>query len=195
MKPDKSYPEEMFEQRLQRYRDRKRTKGPAEVHAETGKRVNRLLDGSAHRFVFSEHFSIDSLCRESAAAAKLPLDLFAPEMIPDILTGEVFIRGRAGTVILGQPESLLAAAAVFIQYLQSRSCGQCTFCRIGTQRIRETMDDFLKGGCTVDKIETLVELAEQIKSASLCEVGRLAEKPLKSLLKLLTREIDRIDER
>jgi NADH:ubiquinone oxidoreductase subunit F (NADH-binding) len=185
MKNDKSYPEEMFEKRLAGYRAKKRTKLPSQVQSETGKRVNRLLDGSAQRFDFSDDFSMENLCSETGVQQKLPFDLFEPCIHYDEMTGHALIKGRGGTVILDERVSMLDAVRLFIEYLQSRSCGQCTFCRVGSQRMMETVNHLSNGHCTSDNIEALSDLAEQIKSASLCEVGKLAAKPVHSLQRFL----------
>jgi NADH:ubiquinone oxidoreductase subunit F (NADH-binding) len=177
MKKDKSYPEEMFEKRLAVYRAKKRTKLPSQVQSETGKRVNCLLDGSAQRF----DFSMENLSCETGVQQKLPLDLFEPCIHYDEMTGHALIKGRGGTVILDERVSMLDAVRLFIEYLESRSCGQCTFCRVGTRRMMETVNHLSKGHCTFENIDALSELAEQIKSASLCEVGQLAAKPVSSL--------------
>ncbi len=150
--------------------------------------MNCLLHGPVQRCDFPEHFSIEGLCDEIGAQQKLPVDLFDPCIHYDEMTGHALIKGRGGRVILDEPVSMLDAVRFFIEYLQSRSCGQCTICRIGTQRMMETINHLYDGRCTRDDVDALSDLAEQISATSLCEVGKLAAKPVISLQGFLKSE-------
>jgi NADH:ubiquinone oxidoreductase subunit F (NADH-binding) len=190
MKNNKSYPEELFEQRLQRYRSKKRTKLPHQVQAETGKRVNSLQRSVFPGFAFPDDVLTEPPGGMSGVHERLPVDLFDPFINYDEVTGRAVIKGRCGNIILDESVSMADAARFFLDYIQNESCGQCTFCRVGTKRMMEIVNRLCNGHGTYDDIEALEELADQISSASLCEVGKLAAKPVLSSLRFLRSEYE-----
>ncbi|MFW6286533.1 MAG: NADH-ubiquinone oxidoreductase-F iron-sulfur binding region domain-containing protein, partial [Candidatus Sumerlaeota bacterium] len=62
------------------------------------------------------------------------------------------------------------------------SCGKCTFCRIGTKRMLEILERLCEGKGTHEDLENLEMLAHQIKSTSLCGLGKTAPNPILTTL-------------
>jgi len=183
MTNNKSYPEEQFEQRLQGYRTKKRTKLPHQVHAETGRRVNRLQEGGVPVFVFPDDFSAERPGSVPGSRDLLPADLFDPFIQYNSVTGHMVIRGISGRIVLDEKTCAVALTRFFLTYFQQESCGQCTLCRIGTMRMREIMDRICDGNAQPDDIDILENLAEQVRDASLCEVGKMAAHAVLSTLR------------
>ena len=48
--------------------------------------------------------------------------------------------GSGGLVVLDDTACMVDIARYFLQFTQNQSCGKCTFCRIGTQRMLEILD-------------------------------------------------------
>ena len=63
------------------------------------------------------------------------------------------------------------------------SCGKCTPCRIGTRRLLEILDKIISGKGEMEDLDRLEELANYIKSASLCGLGQTAPNPVLSTLR------------
>src|SRR5690606_1170859 len=66
---------------------------------------------------------------------------------------------------------------------QSESCGECTFCRIGTKRMLEILERITEGKGREEDLDTLDQLGEQIKIASLCGLGQTAPNPVLTTLR------------
>ena len=76
------------------------------------------------------------------------------------------IMGSGGMVVLDDASCMVDMARFFLDFTQKESCGKCTFCRIGTKRMLETLERITSGEGRLEDIENLKNLAQQIKQAS-----------------------------
>jgi NADH-quinone oxidoreductase subunit F len=88
------------------------------------------------------------------------------------------IMGSGGMVVLDDSSCMVDIARFFLDFTQKESCGKCTFCRIGTKRMLETLERITTGEGKAEDIENLQHLAQQIKQASLCGLGQTAPNPV-----------------
>jgi len=88
------------------------------------------------------------------------------------------IMGSGGMVVLDDTSCMVDIARFFLDFTQKESCGKCTFCRIGTKRMLETLERITTGEGKAEDIENLQQLAQQIKQASLCGLGQTAPNPV-----------------
>lgn len=96
--------------------------------------------------------------------------------------------GSGGLVILDDKTCMVETARYFMSFTQSESCGKCIPCREGTGRMLEIMERIVIGRGTMDDIDLLGELAQTIKFASLCGLGKTAPNPVLSTLKYFREE-------
>ena len=81
-------------------------------------------------------------------------------------------------------------ARYFLSFTQEESCGKCTFCRVGTKRMLDILDNITKGKGKPGDIEELEKLAEWTKKGSLCGLGKTAPNPVLSTLKYFRDEYE-----
>jgi len=81
-------------------------------------------------------------------------------------------------VVLDSSTCMVDMARFFLDFTQKESCGKCTFCRIGTKRMLETLERITNGEGQPEDIEYLQHTAQQIKQASLCGLGQTAPNPV-----------------
>ena len=74
-------------------------------------------------------------------------------------------------------------ARFFLEFTVDESCGKCTPCRIGTRRLLEILNKIIEGKGEMEDLEKMEELANYIKSASLCGLGQTAPNPVLSTLR------------
>jgi len=84
--------------------------------------------------------------------------------------------GSAAIVVLSDKDSAKDAALNLMRFFEDESCGQCTPCRIGTEKAAALMaekewDEALLG-----------ELSQAMTDASICGLGQAAANPLKMVL-------------
>jgi NADH-quinone oxidoreductase subunit F len=110
------------------------------------------------------------------SALDLPIDF-------DSLTQAGAMMGSGGMIVLDEEDCMVEIARYFLEFTQRESCGKCTFCRLGTKQMLETLDDITKGKGKLEELANLTELAEDIKTGSLCALGRTAPNPVLSTLR------------
>jgi formate dehydrogenase len=106
----------------------------------------------------------------SARLADLPLDFGTLE------PHGCFIGSHA-VIVLSQADDLRAVARNLMAFFADESCGQCTPCRVGTEKAlalleRERWDGALLG-----------ELSRAMREASICGLGQAAPNPIDSLFR------------
>ncbi|MCS5562625.1 MAG: NAD(P)H-dependent oxidoreductase subunit E [Oleiphilaceae bacterium] len=105
-----------------------------------------------------------------ASKADIPLDF-------DTLQEHGCLIGSAAVIVLSDQDDLAATAANLLGFFADESCGQCTPCRVGTEKMlmlleRDTWQE-----------ETLQQLARVMADASICGLGQAAPNPVLSLLR------------
>jgi formate dehydrogenase len=85
--------------------------------------------------------------------------------------------GSAAIVILSQADSVRAAALNLMRFFEDESCGQCTPCRVGTEKAVKLMER------PVWNQQLLEELSQAMRDASICGLGQAASNPLTSVIK------------
>ncbi|MBL8590166.1 MAG: SLBB domain-containing protein, partial [Methylobacteriaceae bacterium] len=111
-----------------------------------------------------------------ATMADIPLDFGALEK------HGCFVGSHA-VVILSDQDDLREVARNLMRFFADESCGQCTPCRLGTQKAAALMDRPVWDGAL------LGELAEAMREASICGLGQAAGNPLASLLRFFPEEL------
>ena len=85
--------------------------------------------------------------------------------------------GSAAIVILSQADGVRGAALNLMRFFEDESCGQCTPCRVGTQKAAILMEK------PVWNRQLLDELSQAMRDASICGLGQAASNPLTSVIK------------
>lgn len=100
------------------------------------------------------------------------------------------IMGSGGLVVMDEDTCMVDVARYFLDFTQRESCGQCIPCRLGTKQMFSILDDITKGKGKLEDIETLLELSESIKIASICGLGKTAPNPVLTTIKYFRDEYE-----
>lgn len=113
----------------------------------------------------------------------VPESLFDTLIEYEAINATGAIMGSGGMVVMDEKSCMVDLARYFLEFTQLESCGKCTFCRIGTIRMRELLTKICAGEGALEDIDTLQELGERIKEASLCGLGQTAPNPVLTTIK------------
>ncbi len=105
----------------------------------------------------------------------IPLDY---ETLTDLGT----IMGSGGLVVNDEDTCMVDMAKYFLDFTMSESCGQCTPCREGLERMYDILVNITEGNASMDDLNLLRELASYIEDASLCGLGKTAPRPILTTL-------------
>jgi formate dehydrogenase beta subunit len=111
-----------------------------------------------------------------ASMADLPLDFGTLEPYGCFV-------GSHAVVILSERDDIKAVALNLMKFFEDESCGQCTPCRVGTEKAVKLM----AAGPWNDAL--LTELSAAMRDASICGLGQAAPNPLLCVLKYFPDEL------
>lgn len=106
----------------------------------------------------------------------------------DTLTSLGSMMGSGGMIVMDEDTCMVDVARFYLDFTRDESCGKCAPCRIGTKRLLEILEKITEGKGTLEDIDKLEELSEQIKAASLCGLGQTAPNPVLSTLRFFRDE-------
>jgi formate dehydrogenase len=93
--------------------------------------------------------------------------------------------GSHAVVILSDKDDMKAVALNLVKFFEDESCGQCTPCRVGTEKAVKLM---ASGPWNPG---LLTELSDAMRDASICGLGQAAPNPLLSVLKYFPEELEK----
>ena len=91
--------------------------------------------------------------------------------------------GSAAVVVLSNKDNMKAVGLNLLKFFEEESCGQCTPCRVGTEKTVKIMKE------KIWNKESLEDLCEVMSESSICGLGQAAANPLKSVMKYFKEEI------
>ena len=111
-----------------------------------------------------------------ASMGDIPLDF-------DTLQPHGCFIGSAAVIVLSNQDTAKAAARNMMRFFEHESCGQCTPCRVGTAKV-----NLLIEGDRWDR-ETLADLSQVMRDASICGLGQAAPNPVDCVIKFFPHEV------
>jgi NADH-quinone oxidoreductase subunit F len=100
------------------------------------------------------------------------------------------IMGSGGMVVMNEDTCMVDVARFFLSFTQTESCGKCTPCREGTKRMLEILERITEGEGKMEDLDNLLSLAEVIRDASLCNLGKTSVNPVLSTLEYFRDEYE-----
>ncbi len=98
------------------------------------------------------------------------------------------MMGSGGLIVLDEETCMVDMAKYFLTFTQNESCGKCSFCRIGTKHLLILLEEITKGEGTLEHLQTLKELSEEVIEGSLCGLGQTAPNPILTTLRYFEKE-------
>ena len=111
-----------------------------------------------------------------ASMSDIPLDF-------DTLQPHGCFIGSAAVIVLGQHDRARDAASNMLRFFAHESCGQCTPCRVGTDKAAQLM------AAPAWDQETLNDINAVMTDASICGLGQAAPNPIRCVQKHFAHEI------
>ncbi len=126
----------------------------------------------------------------------IPEKMFDQPIDYESLTKLGSIMGSGGMIVMDENTCMVDIARYFTNFLQEESCGKCSTCREGTQRMNEILTSITEGRGKIEDLELIEELGQVVKDASMCGLGQTAANPLLATLRYFKDEyIDHIEKK
>jgi [NiFe] hydrogenase diaphorase moiety large subunit len=118
-----------------------------------------------------------------ASGVCVPKDQFHRKIgYEDLATG-------GSIMIFNESRDMLDVLLDFMEFFTEESCGQCTPCRIGNERLLDGVKRLRKGNFTFAYIRNLKDLGATMQVASKCGLGQSSPNAFLSILENFSNEI------
>ncbi|MCP4490339.1 MAG: NADH-quinone oxidoreductase subunit F [Gammaproteobacteria bacterium] len=158
-----------------------RVKTPGVHLAPAGITIRELIDefcgGMCDGHVFYGYFP------GGASGGILPARLDGIPLDFDTLQEYGCFIGSAAVIVLSTQDSARLAALNAMKFFAHESCGQCTPCRVGTEKAVTIMES---GEWDIDQLR---DLSEVMIDASICGLGQAAPNPVLSVIRYFPQEL------
>lgn len=152
-----------------------RVKSPGVKLTPAGITIRELIDEHCGGMLDGHEFK--AYLPGGASGGILPASMDDIPLDFDTLQPHGCFIGSAAVVILSDKDNVADAALNLMKFFEDESCGQCTPCRVGTEKAVKLMQ--------AEKWDTglLQELSKTMMDASICGLGQAAPNPLLSVLR------------
>ncbi len=166
---------------LRRFSVSGRVKQPGVKLAPAGITLSELVDEYCGGM--AEGHTLYAYLPGGASGGILPARLADVPLDFDTLQPHGCFIGSAAVMVLGQHDSAREAALNVMRFFAHESCGQCTPCRVGTDKAAQLMT------AEIWDVETLQDLAQVMGDASICGLGQAAPNPIRCVLDYFPHEV------
>jgi ferredoxin len=98
--------------------------------------------------------------------------------------------GSGGLIVMDEDDCMVGISKFFLEFTAEESCGKCTPCRIGNQRLLEMLTKICDGNGTEEHLKELEYLGRVICGTSLCGLGQSSPNPILSTLNFFRSEYE-----
>ena len=166
---------------LRRFSVSGRVKQPGVKLAPAGITLRELVDEYCGGM--AEGHTLYAYLPGGASGGILPARLSDVPLDFDTLQPHGCFIGSAAVMVLSQHDSAREAALNVMRFFAHESCGQCTPCRVGTDKAAQLMT------ADVWDADTLQDLAQVMGDASICGLGQAAPNPIRCVLDYFAQEV------
>ncbi|NQV20665.1 MAG: SLBB domain-containing protein, partial [Rhodospirillales bacterium] len=158
-----------------------RVKNPGVVLAPAGTSARQLIDEYCGGMEDGHAFK--AYLPGGASGGILPASLGDLPLDFGTLEDQGCFIGSAAIIVLSQEDSIKDVVLNLTRFFENESCGQCTPCRVGTEKAAALMTAGNWNAALLD------DLAACMESASICGLGQAAANPLRSAYKFFPEEM------
>jgi formate dehydrogenase len=148
--------------------------------------VKRVPAGISARALIDEHcggmaegHQLAAFLPGGASGGILPASLADQAMDFGSLEEHGGLIGSAALIVLSQQDEIAGVVGNLMRFFAHESCGQCTPCRVGTEKAVAML---AAGKAGHDEAE-FADLAQVMADASICGLGHAAANPLRCALR------------
>lgn len=99
--------------------------------------------------------------------------------------------GTAGVIVMDEDTDVLKVITRITHFYHHESCGQCTPCREGCGWMEKILNRFVAGEATMDDVDLLLDVANNIEGNTICALGDAAAWPVQSFIRKFRGELEK----
>jgi NADP-reducing hydrogenase subunit HndC len=98
--------------------------------------------------------------------------------------------GSGALLICDEHTCVVDLAKVLMQFFRYECCAKCTPCRVGTQRLYQIVSDIAAGSASMQDLDELQSLGQDMELLSNCGLGQTASTAVRDILKYFHHEVE-----
>jgi len=91
--------------------------------------------------------------------------------------------GSGAVVVCAEGRCMLDMALNAVRFFRNESCGKCVPCRVGSQKLVSLLTNWTIGRSSASDRQTLEDLFQATRMASICGLGQIMHAPIASVIK------------
>ncbi len=120
----------------------------------------------------------------------IPNELLDLKVDFDELTEQGSMMGSGGMIVMDERTCMVDVARYFLDFLKEESCGKCVPCREGLRQLTALYDRIVAGYGTLEDLDKIEWLAQDVMIGSLCALGKSAPNPVLSTIQFFRDEYE-----
>jgi len=100
------------------------------------------------------------------------------------------IMGSGGLIVMDDRTCMVDIARYFLSFTQAESCGKCSPCRVGTNKMLEILNRICAGEGQDGDVEELDRIGKTILQSGMCGLGLTAPNPVLSTIRFFRDEYE-----
>lgn len=133
---------------------------------------------------------VKAILPAGASAPMMPASTLDTRLDYEAMVTAGSTLGSASFIILGENDDVAAAALKMVRFFEHESCGKCTPCREGTYWAQKVLERINDGSGTVEDVDLVVTIANQIAGKCFCPLGEFATSPMLFTIKHFREEFN-----
>ena len=114
----------------------------------------------------------------------------------DSLSEAGAVMGSGGMIVVDEDTCMVELAKYFLTFAAAESCGKCVPCRVGGQRLLDTLTRITEGTGSREDLDIIRDISGSMLEASLCGLGQRTPGPVMAALRFFEQEfIEHVDDR
>jgi NADP-reducing hydrogenase subunit HndC len=125
-----------------------------------------------------------------SSGSLIPASLQDTPMDYDSFNNTGVALGSGALLICDQDTCVVDLAKVLMNFFRKESCGKCNPCRIGNQRAYEILTNIAEGTGTLQDLDDLQSISDNLANLSNCGLGQTAGTPLRDIMNYFRAEVE-----
>ena len=163
-------------------------KRPGNYELPLGTPLSELI--FEHAGGFSREYPLKAIIPGGASTPVLTAEQVDTRMAFETLEKAGSQLGTGAIIVMDETTCLVEAARRLTKFFAHESCGRCTPCRVGSQRLYETLERIQHGKGLPGDIDRALHLANNIDGRTFCPMGAALVNPARSTILKFRREYE-----
>jgi NADH-quinone oxidoreductase subunit F len=161
---------------------------PGNYELPLGTPLREIIEGHAGGMVGGR--KLKAVIPGGASTPVLTADQIDTPMAFETLAAAGSALGTGAIIVMDETTCMVEAARRLTRFFAHESCGRCVPCRVGSQRLYETLDRIERGKGHSGDIDLALRIAQEVDGTTFCPMGAALANPARSTIERFRSEYE-----